>query len=114
MVTLTNAKDKAIALNSYFQSVFTIEDLTNVPNKGTSSCSAMEPIVFTVPGVLSLLEYLEVVKSPGPDKIHPLILKHCASELAPVLQVIFSQSLSTGNIPSDWLISNITPVYKKR
>ena len=110
---LTNAKDKATVLNSYFQSVFTIEDLTNVPNKGTSSCSIMEPIVFTVPGVQSLLESLEVTKSPGPDKIHPLVLKHCASELAPVLQVIFSQSLSTGNIPSDWLISNITPVHKK-
>ena len=111
--TLTNAKDKATALNSYFQSVFTIEDLTNVPNKGTSNCSTMKPIVFTVPGIQSLLENLEVVKSPGPDKIHPLVLKHCAGELAPVLQVIFSQSLSTGNIPSDWLISNITPVYKK-
>ena len=112
--TLTNAKDKATALNSYFQSVFTIEDLTNVPNKGTSNyCSAMKPIVFTVPGIQSLLENLEHVKSPIPDKIHPLVLKHCASELAPVLQIIFSQSLSTGNIPSDWLISNITPVYKK-
>ena len=51
--TLTNAKDKATALNSYLQSVFTIEDLTyiHVPNKGTSSCSTMEPIVFTVPGI---------------------------------------------------------------
>ena len=68
---------------------------------------------YTVPGIQSLLENLEVVKSPGPDKIDPLVLKHCASELAPVLQVIFSQSLSTGNIPSDWWISNITPVYKK-
>ena len=73
----------------------------------------MELIVFTVPGIQSLLENLKVVKSPGPDKIHPLVLKHCASELAPVLQVIFSQSLSTGNIPSVWLISNITPVHKK-
>ena len=86
MSTLTNARDKATALNSYFQSVFTIEDLTNVPNKGTSNCLAMKPIVFTVPGIQSLLaiENLEVVKSPGPDKIHPLVLKHCVSELAPV------------------------------
>ena len=79
-------------LNSYFQSVFTIEDLTNVPNKGTSSYSIMEPIVFTVPGVQSLLESLEVTKSPGPDKIHPLVLKHCASELAPVYYKLFSLS----------------------
>ena len=64
----------------------------------------MEPIVFTVPGIQSLLENLEVVKSLGPDKIHPHTVVY--SELAPVLQVIFSQSLSTGNIPTDWLISS--------
>ena len=64
----------------------------------------------TVSGIQSLLENLEVVKSPNPNKIHSLVLKHCDSELAPVLQVIFSELLSTGNIPSDWLISNITLV----
>ena len=50
----------------------------------------MKPIVFTVPGVQSLLENLEVVKSLSSDKIHHLILKHRTSELAPILQVIFS------------------------
>ena len=52
-------------------------------------------------------------KSPGPDGIHPLVLKHCSHELAPILKVIFTQSLNTGSIPSDWLMANITPVYKK-
>ena len=111
--TITSAKDKAIALNSHFQSVFTTEDLSNVPHKGTSSCSVMQPLDFSVPGIQILLENLEAVKSPGPDGIHPTILKHCASELAPVLQVIFTQSLNTGDIPTDWLVSNVTPVYKK-
>ena len=53
--------------------VFTVEDLTNVPLKGSSSCSTMEPLVFSVSEIHSLLENLEVAKSPGPDKIHPLI-----------------------------------------
>ena len=35
-------------------------------------------------------------------------LKHYASELAPVLKVIFMQSLNTGNIPADWLVANVT------
>ena len=60
-----------------------------------------------------LLQNLKANKSPGPDDIHPLVLKHCSYELAPILKVIFTQSLNTGSIPSDWLLVNITPVYKK-
>ena len=37
------------------------------------------------------------------------IFKHCASEIPPILQMLFTQSLNTG----DWLTANITSVYKK-
>ena len=33
--------------------------------------------------------------------------------MAPVLQVIYSQSYQTGILPSDWLTANIVPAYKK-
>ena len=33
--------------------------------------------------------------------------------IAPVLQVICTQSYQTGILPSDWLTANIVPVYKK-
>ena len=33
--------------------------------------------------------------------------------LAPVLQVIYTQSYRTGILPNDWLTANIVPVYKK-
>ena len=33
--------------------------------------------------------------------------------IAPVLQVIYSQSYQTGILPSNWLTANIVPVYKK-
>ena len=49
----------------------------------------------------------------GPDNIHPYILKNCANEISPILQVIFTQSLDTGILPSDWLMANVCPVYKK-
>jgi len=32
-------------------------------------------------------------KSPGQDGIPPIILKHFATEIAPILQIIFSQSM---------------------
>ena len=30
-----------------------------------------------------------------------------------ILEVIFKQSLNTGELPSDWLTANIYPVFKK-
>ena len=52
-------------------------------------------------------------KAPGPDGLTTYIFKHCASEIAPILQMLFTQSLNTGTLPEDWLTANITPVYKK-
>ena len=52
-------------------------------------------------------------KAPGPDNIPAWVLKHCATEIAPILSRLFSESLHTGHIPCDWLTANITPVFKK-
>ena len=56
---------------------------------------------------------LDTNKASGPDNIHPYILKNCANEISPILQVIFTQSLDTGILPSDWLMANVCPVFKK-
>ena len=41
------------------------------------------------------------------------IMSLLTDELSPVLQIIFTQSLTTGVLPPDWLFANICPVYKK-
>jgi len=41
-------------------------------------------------GIQNLLSMLDVQKASGPDLISPYILKHCANEIAPILQVIFT------------------------
>ena len=80
------------------------------------SCSKVKGhplIIFSQSGIQHLLSTLDVNKASGPDRISPYILKHCAEELSPVLQVIFTQSLATGTLPPDWLSANIYPVFKK-
>jgi hypothetical protein len=52
-------------------------------------------------------------KSPGPDNIHPRVLKECARELAEPLTILFQTSMKEGKIPQEWKEANITPVYKK-
>jgi len=87
--TITNAKDKA--LNNQFQSVFTVEDLNNTPEIGTVNFHTMQSIQISESGIQTLLHNLDANKAPGPDGIHPLVLKHCSYELAPILKVIFVQ-----------------------
>ena len=84
-----------------------------MPEIGTANLHTLQPIQFSESGIQIPLQNLIANKSPGSDEIHLLVLKHCSYDLAPILKVIFTQSLNTGSIPSDWLLANITPVYNK-
>ena len=107
------AKDKAKILNNQFQSVFSKEDLSNIPKMNSTEIPQMPNISFSTRGIQLHLESLVPGKAPGPDGLPTYIFKHCSSEIAPIFQVLFTQSLSTGTLPRDWLTANITPVYKK-
>jgi len=61
----------------------------------------------------SLLFNRYATKASGPDHVPSSVLKHCAHEIAPILEVIFKQSLNSGNLPKDWLIANINPIFKE-
>ena len=63
--------------------------------------------------VYDLLRKLVTDKSPGPDGIHPRILKECAKELAFPLTSLFRYSLSEGTIPSQWKKATVSTIYKK-
>lgn len=73
----------------------------------------MPDISVTDEGVRKLLEGLKTSKAAGPDNIHPRVLKEAASEISPILRHIFQKSLDSGQIPTDWRIANICPLYKK-
>ena len=46
-------------------------------------------------------------------RIKPRILKELATEIAPILNIIFTISLNTGEVPSDWKNANVSPVFKE-
>ena len=50
--------------------------------------------------------------SPGPCSLPHWILKQCSVELAEPICHILNASLSTGNLPSQWLSSLVSPVPK--
>ena len=73
----------------------------------------MQDLEFSVSGIQALLEKLDPFKAPGPDLLSTKVIKLCAHHIAPVLQIIYSQSLEQATLPQDWLSAIITPVFKK-
>ena len=108
-----DSKGKANCFNNQFSSVFTTEDISTLPNLGESTVPPMEDIKITCSGVLKLLQDLNTRKATGPESISAHVLKTYATEIAPVLTFIFQQSISSGYVPTDWRLANITPIFKK-
>ena len=110
----SNDQEKADILNEFFSSVFTHEDLNNFPKSRTRIFrSKLEDIEITEEIVLDALTSLNGSKSPGPDAIHPRILKECATIIAHPLSLIFKSSLASSELPTQWKLANVTPVFKK-
>ena len=60
-----------------------------------------------------LLQHLDVRKSMGPDGIHTRVLRELAEELVKPLSIVYQQSWLSGEVPIDWRLANVTPIYKK-
>ena len=109
---LTSSVDIANAFNDQFYTFFTDED-NETPNLDIPTYPICDHIIFSTEGIENLLQQLDTSKAPGPDGIPTQILKLCRAEIAPILQVIFTQSFTTNNLPTDWLTANVVPVHKK-
>ena len=75
--------------------------------------SSVDKISITEEKIRKKLNKLKISKSPGPDAIHPRILKEMSDVLCTLLEIIFSTSQKTGTVPSEWKTANITAIYKK-
>ena len=112
-VLVSDSKSKAEILNKQYQSVFSKEDPTIIPTPIEPPSPTMSEIVISREGVLKLLLDLKTSKATGPDNIPPRVLKEAAEPISHCLQLLFTASLHTGVVPSDWKQAHITPVFKK-
>jgi len=106
--------EKAEALNAFFSSVFTHEDLKNIPTlEPRNYKEKLTSLNFTIDDVMTILAKMKIAKSPGPDGVHPRILKECSEAISEALYIIFRKSMDTATIPDDWREAKITPIHKK-
>jgi len=113
-VMINDDQQKADEFNKFFSSVFTLEDLQNVPSTKVSGVKeTLHQVEINEFEVFNLLSNLQTEKSPGPDNVHPMILKECANELARPLTILFQTSEREGCIPQEWKEALVVPIFKK-
>ncbi|XP_065639658.1 uncharacterized protein LOC136072380 [Hydra vulgaris] len=108
----TDSQVIANQLNRFFNSVFINESLTNMPTCENITEKICPTLLFNEKDIKKRLLNLNVHKSPGINRIHPMFLSKCADSLARPLCMIFNQSFLTGTLPTSWLKANITPIFK--
>ena len=95
---VTTDDDMANTLNTYFSSVFTHEQLNNIPQLPRYVGSTLDTFIFRQEDVQEKLNHLNGYKFTGPDLLHPRVLRTLEDMLCGSLNHIFNKSAETGII----------------
>ena len=107
----TNRREQCELFNDYFYHQFSSPSSYNI-NIDFSS-DPMSQFVIHHSTVHRILSDIKTNKAQGPDKVHGKVLKECSASLAYPLATIFTICFKCGQLPQDWKIGNIVPIFKK-
>ena len=107
------SENKANVLQDQFCSVFTRDD-GNLPHFEKRTDEIFDKIELTDDIVLRAIKSFPGKISSGPDGIPSFLLKKLASSVLEPLKFIFDKSLQSGNLPKQWLVAKVVPIYKKK
>jgi len=114
--TLGEDSEMVEELSKQFKSVFTLEDMTNLPTIHHSSVTwdLTNDVDFIDSDVVyNHIRKIKPNKPAGPDEIYARVLRETEKELAFPLSIIFCRSVSQNEIPTDWKRANVVPIFKK-
>jgi hypothetical protein len=86
-------------LNKYFVSVFSKENISNLPKVDEKFSIECPNPSFTETVVRLYIHKLNTHKTVGVDDVHPKVLKMCSQSLCKPLSLIFNKSYETGVVP---------------
>lgn len=105
---ITSPQDVADTFASTFQLVTNNTEI-NQQSRVSHSRSYFDVTTEEVYSELNSLRH----SSPGPDGLHPQILKILSTFIASPLAYLFQLSLAKSILPLDWKIATVVPVHKK-
>ena len=104
--------DQANLFNEFFYEQFSEESYYEIGFNMDEEDHFMS-LKFHEFDVYQILKDTNPNKAAGPDGIHGLVLKKCASNLAKPLTKMFNVSFVTGCLPEEWKLASIVPLHKK-
>ena len=114
---ISDSRAIANLLNNYFSSVFTVEDLSNIPNPNSNfdftNSEILTELLINETLVGEKLGKMNTSKSQGPDELNPKLLSELQNELCKPLTCLFNMSIQTGVVPQDWRDASVAPLHKK-
>ena len=110
---ITEDQEMATELNNFFTSVFSREDLLNMPAVTRETQALIPDMQITTSQIINKIRALKEKSAPGPDGISPRLLKIAQKELAGPLKILFQHSINTGIVPKDWRHAKVVPIFKK-
>ena len=108
-----DSQEMANILNRYFGTVFTQENLANIPVKPRETRETLGSIEIHEKDIREKIANLKTTSAPGPDKIGPRILQETSKIISYPLKLIFESSLREQKCPKEWKIATVVPIYKK-
>ncbi len=113
---VSDCKNVAVILNSFFHSMFITEDISSLPNVNhifTGSENMLKVEEIHKNDGAKCLRNLDPNKSTGADQISAKLLRECQDELVLPLKLLFSRSQRERFVPDTWKCANVTPIFKK-
>ncbi|KAF7244268.1 RNA-directed DNA polymerase from mobile element jockey [Varanus komodoensis] len=111
---VTDMREQAQMLNDYFASVFSPKQDGGYPHRRIDEAGDLgEQIRITPLEVEGLLRALDITKASGPDWLHPRVLRELAGVLSRPVASIFETTWRTGEVPEDWRVASVVPIFKK-
>ena len=102
-VIITDDTEKANVFAKYFSTVFTVEPVDSFEKLGSYDIThVMDTIDVTEEMALKKLLKLKIDKSPGPDMMHPRVLKEIGAQIASGFKFVFDMSLTSCSLPEEW------------
>jgi len=109
--------DMGQMLNAFFVSVFTTECVEELPYcknifHGNDE-NKLRNYHVSPSMVKAKLLKLKMNKAPGVDLVRTNMLVEVADEISDTVADLFNKSPITGEVPPDWKLANVTPIFKK-
>lgn len=112
-MSATSPVAKATLLNDHFVSCFTPANVHPPrPAEANDDPSTLSDLQCSGMEVSKIISALRSDIASGPDGISIKMLKDCATSICSPLATLFNKSLDVGKVPTDWKVSNITPIFK--